>query len=1185
MIATYTFVHLLDKMSNSDKDIRFMATNDLLAEIQKDSFKLDDDNERKLVAAILKIVRDNSGEVQNLGVKCIAKFLTRCRDPGAEKIVDTLCHDLTVCTEERIRDISSLGLKAASQTLGSNSPIARRVATKLVNSLSNINQVSVLLDTLDIVGDIILKQGHNLASLHFMAVEKIFPLLEHERQAVRKRTIQAIQKLSLSASSQIQSDLLTKVISSVEEKAQQPELQKTILQTLATLVTSRSSALIVPIVGTISELCKSDDDELRESAITTIESILRKSPQSIHNVDKLLTILNGSIQYDPNYYGDDDEEDDEEIEDSDEDEDWSDDEDVSWKVRRSCAKCFDAIIISPYGSDPQNLSKLSDTLLSRFKEREESVLLEILSTFKTLLKKSSSNMNAIVKEQIFTNQSVRLLKSKKSKVVVNVITNLSVAVEGCPEFLTASFNRILPLMADLMKNNSETSIRLDVINFFRSISKRIEDESLIRDCSDVILPALESSIHDTYYLIVAEALRVVQLLINKGAKPFQPTCQAAFAKLRVTDMDQEVKDAAILCVGVLLSKGAFDANDQREALKVLIHRISNEMTRLSAVKSIQTTMLNPQIKAIISGLIAPEVSVIASFLRKNQRPLRVSSLNLLGTLIQNGLTDCDDVLIELPQLINEQDLHVAQLAMQVAVLALEAKILTNIKVSEKILSLVQSPLLQGAALKTLLKYLNTLVKIYPEKYKDTARALTQKRIYKGEAEDRNEIHNIAKCLAELTFSWANTDQSRIEPVLEQMLQDSEHSDLEKVKQFSLLTLGELGRRISLGPKVVQQQISQFKTQSEDIKVSAAIGLGLTAAGNIIEVLPILLNNLNHDDSQGNYLTLIAIRQATVDADVKQLNDIAEDLYDELQKFSGAQEEGTRNVLAECLGRTVIARPTLCQKLQDRCLNEDHRVRQTQLSTAKYACHLPELDILPFLNLLSDSNHVVRRAAIAFVNSCAHNNPSKLRRHIKGAPLSALYNETKVRPELIREVMMGPFKHKIDDGLEIRKATFECLSSLLDTCHSELDFEEYLESIETGFKDDYDVKICAYLILLRIAQTAPNAIGSRIERFFDTFKSVLTHRVKPESVKQEYEKADELKRSVLRVFNVIHNHSLFNQNELDLDQNGQRAISDLLRTIDSAPDLTQMMETIRSESSHSKTKHEFVVNGPSSMEWQ
>ena len=64
--------------------------------------------------------------------------------------------------------------------------------------------------------------------------------------------------------------------------------------------------------------------------------------------------------------------------------------------------------------------------------------------------------------------------------------------------------------------------------------------------------------------------------------------------------------------------------------------------------------------------------------------------------------------------------------------------------------------------------------------------------------------------------------------------------------------------------------------------------------------------------------------------------------------------------------------------------------------------------------------MVRRAAIAFVNSCAHNNPRKLAQHIKGKPLEAMYKETQIRPELIREVMMGPFKHKVDDGLEIRK---------------------------------------------------------------------------------------------------------------------------------------------------------------------
>ena len=36
------------QMTSTDKDFRFMATNDLMTELQKDSIKLDDDSERKV---------------------------------------------------------------------------------------------------------------------------------------------------------------------------------------------------------------------------------------------------------------------------------------------------------------------------------------------------------------------------------------------------------------------------------------------------------------------------------------------------------------------------------------------------------------------------------------------------------------------------------------------------------------------------------------------------------------------------------------------------------------------------------------------------------------------------------------------------------------------------------------------------------------------------------------------------------------------------------------------------------------------------------------------------------------------------------------------------------------------------------------------------------------------------------
>ena len=46
-----------------------MATNDLMTELQKDSIKLDDDSEKKVVQSVLRLVEDKNGEVQNLAVK------------------------------------------------------------------------------------------------------------------------------------------------------------------------------------------------------------------------------------------------------------------------------------------------------------------------------------------------------------------------------------------------------------------------------------------------------------------------------------------------------------------------------------------------------------------------------------------------------------------------------------------------------------------------------------------------------------------------------------------------------------------------------------------------------------------------------------------------------------------------------------------------------------------------------------------------------------------------------------------------------------------------------------------------------------------------------------------------------------------------------------------------------------
>ena len=60
--------------------------------------------------------------------------------------------------------------------------------------------------------------------------------------------------------------------------------------------------------------------------------------------------------------------------------------------------------------------------------------------------------------------------------------------------------------------------------------------------------------------------------------------------------------------------------------------------------------------------------------------------------------------------------------------------------------------------------------------------------------------------------------------------------------------------------------------------------------------------------------------------------------------------------------------------------------------------------------------------------------------------------------------MGPFKHTVDDGLDLRKAAFECMYTLMETCLDQLNVFQFLSHIEDGLKDHYDIRVswvCAF----------------------------------------------------------------------------------------------------------------------------
>lgn len=72
---------------------------------------------------------------------------------------------------------------------------------------------------------------------------------------------------------------------------------------------------------------------------------------------------------------------------------------------------------------------------------------------------------------------------------------------------------------------------------------------------------------------------------------------------------------------------------------------------------------------------------------------------------------------------------------------------------------------------------------------------------------------------------------------------------------------------------------------------------------------------------------------------------------------------------------------------------------------------------------------MRRLALSTLNSAARTKPNLIRDHLSSLEPS-LYAETYTKPELIRTVQMGPWTHKVDDGLEARKTAYETMYTLV-----------------------------------------------------------------------------------------------------------------------------------------------------------
>ncbi|XP_005456486.1 cullin-associated NEDD8-dissociated protein 2 isoform X2 [Oreochromis niloticus] len=1135
--VSYHISNLLEKMTSTDKDFRFMATNDLMLELQKDSIKLDEDSERRVVTMLLKLLEDKNGEVQNLAVKCLAPLVSKVKEPQVETMVDVLCSNMT-SDKEQLRDISSMGLKTViaelpltSSGLTLTGSVCKKITSQLIGAMGKQDDVSVQLEALDILSDMLGRLSGALVSFHSSLLSSLLPQLTSPRMAVRKRSILALGHLVPCCSPALFSQLTEHLMKELA-KGPPTSMTRTYIQCLATISRQgghRVGEHLEKLIPMVVKFTGVEDDELREYCFQAFEAFIRRCPKEMSpHIATVTQLCLKFMTFDPNYNYDDSEEEDEDSMDIDDeleeesDDEYSDDDDMSWKVRRSSIKCLEALISTRLDLLLSFYSSICPALLARFKEREENVRADVFTAFSTLLRQTrvaSSRHSLIVsgsdpgvrreeepavallKKQVPATVKAlhRQLKEKSIKSRQGCFCLLTELAHTVPGALEEHIPALIPgIVFSLTDKSTPSTMRIDALSFFNV------------------------------------------LLLSHPPQAFQPHMQVfsvTMKRLKATDIDQEVKERAISCMGhIVCHLGDHLRAEVQGVLAIFLERLKNEITRLTAVRTITLIAASP-LKVDMSPILPEVLSVLGSFLRKNQRALKLGTLACLTALVTHHAASIkpaalEPVLSELPTLVDEGDMHVSQVSITLLTGMAKAYPSSLAKISSSVLPgvfrLIHSPLLQGSTLEAILEFLQALVlsKTSNLSYSQLLKSLMEpfhrsQSSADGSIVHRQSYHSVARCVAALSSASPKETPGTVAGFIQQV---KNPGSPESARVLALLCMGEVGRKGSLGgSKEVQGVILEaFSSTSEEVKTAASCALGSMAVGCLSDYLPFLLKEISAQPRR-QYLLLHSLKEVISACPASSLSPHVESVWALLFQNCECQEEGTRNLVAECLGKLTLVNPAaLLPRLKQLLKTGSPLARSTVVTAIKFTIvdHPAPIDSLlkdcigDFLKTLQDDDINVRRIALVMFNSAAHNKPSLIR-GLLGRVLPHLYKETQIRKDLIREVEMGPFKHTVDDGLDVRKAAFECMYSLLDSCLEGLDILQFLDHVEEGLKDHYDIRMLTFLMLARLVSLCPAAVLQRLDRLVEPLKATVTTKVKAGSVKQEFEKQEELRRSAMR----------------------------------------------------------------------
>lgn len=465
------------------------------------------------------------------------------------------------------------------------------------------------------------------------------------------------------------------------------------------------------------------------------------------------------------------------------------------------------------------------------------------------------------------------------------------------------------------------------------------------------------------------------------------------------------------------------------------------------------------------------------------------------------------------------------------------------------LILSASPLLQDLALDSLLALLEQIVLSGAVDFHQLL-SMLRANLEKASTH-KSSIENLAKCIAVITS--VTSPENRL-GVIDETLTALEGSNtpkdegiLKKV-QLAILMSGDLGRIVDLSTiegvadKLLAIYMGYFESDLEDLKNAASYALGRAAVGAQSIFLPAIVDALENNNQKKQYLLLSALREF-IQSSYQQSGGegvaaILPVIMPHLENHCADAEEGVRTMVAECLGSLTCMQPALMlEKLSklvdahsvieapngtvdpaDSVSKKNSLVCWTVATSVKLAISgkadpVQLANYMPgLLKLLEQKELGVRNAALLMVYSAVHHMPQLVAGLMREHIMPSLYEVATLKME--RKVDLGPFTHKVDDALPLRKASHSIFATCLENLPASLDIASFMPVLAKALGDVEDVQLQAHTTVISMCVRQPTYLVAAVETFVEPLEKTMFKK-KGDKSGTELERLHDWIKSALR----------------------------------------------------------------------